>query len=154
MTSHENMALLSPGRPSILPGAACHPSVGRLFLLPRAPKMPVPLPTVRTRSHRSPSPCPPVSLSLLLTRKPSSPVRQGEVSQEESQGLSATTGRPGLMAKPSCQQWPACRQVEPGARGHRKMKTSSYKAVFLLSFFPPFTLQKEPTQTLNFYIEK
>lgn len=149
VTFHENMAPLTPERSSILPGAACQPSARRLSLQPQAPKTHVP----RPRSHRSTGLRPPVSLSLLLTRKPSSQVRQGEVSQEESQGLGATTGRPGLVAKPRCQQWTVCGQVEPRGQGHRRMRTSSYKAVFLLSFFP-FALQKEPTQTLSFYIEK
>lgn len=136
MTFHENMALLHPERSSILPGLPATRPQGGSPGSHTPPKTHVPLPTVPTRSHRSTGPHPPVSLSLLLTHKPSSQVRQGEVSQEESEGLNATTGRPELVAKLSCQQWAACEQVEPRGQGHRKMKTSSYKAVFLLPFFP------------------
>lgn len=161
MPFHQNMALLHSGQPSILPGAATCLQGGSLYShVPcKPPQERIPLPMYLPCTHRSTHFCPSVSPSLLLTRKTSPKVTQGEVSKAES---SRTQCQPqdteGLESSPVASNGWCVDRRNPEARECRKIKRSSNEGVFLLSFFfflEAFTLRKEPTKTTwNFCIKK
>lgn len=138
MPFHQNMALLRSGQPSILPGAATCLQGGSLYShVPcKPPQERIPLPMYLPCTHRSTHFCPSVSPSLLLTRKTSPKVTQGEVSKAES---SRTQCQPqdteGLESSPVASNGWCVDRRNPEARECRKIKRSSNEGVFLLSFF-------------------
>lgn len=138
MPFHQNMALLRSGQSSILPGAATCLQGGSLYShVPcKPPQERIPLPMYLPCTHRSTHFCPSVSPSLLLTRKTSPKVTQGEVSKAES---SRTQCQPqdteGLESSPVASNGWCVDRRNPEARECRKIKRSSNEGVFLLSFF-------------------
>lgn len=102
----------------------------------KPPQERIPLPMYLPCTHRSTHFCPSVSPSLLLTRKTSPKVTQGEVSKAES---SRTQCQPqdteGLESGPVASNGWCVDRRNPEARECRKIKRSSNEGVFLLSFF-------------------